>query len=731
MRIVALTGIAILTLVACRDSGIQNAEGELVFTHPSRDLQRDGLDLGEDWVGRALTGEVVLQNRGRSEQSLEWTLPDNGFVIEDPPATAPSGDTVIRIRFVSDEPGRRTAQVTVRSGRRQATLTLYASARAIPECPVALNCHTVAFDLDKGECVNTPIADGTPCDPNNVCMVDPVCQQGVCVGELITCDDGNACTLNTCHPIRGCEFPPAPPCPGDGVCGVGVCDPETGCGLEPAPDGTSCGELNCDAAQVCIAGECVVRDPPDGFICAEPTPCQGAGVCQGSTCVQPPATPLASNWSLDSATVGEFPLYLHDFILEPTGELSLMGFFARPIIRVNGAVPVPLQASARRCIEWNGQLVCVDYRVNGVDGSVVTIDPATGTPNWVFTLADVRPDIRQDSDTLFLARIAAMGTDRIAALYESYPRNSGAGTQCRNYHLVILDAGGGMVAAQKLQDPLLSHCNHPHPYGMAADADGNLYMSFSPSSMGNAPLMPQWPALILSTTRDGVERWRTTRIETGGELAVANGRVFAEGSSFPLDAATGEEIPHVDPQQRERLGRIVSDGAGYVTSPLINLLGGGSIHGYDWMGRRTWTWTVPMTDQLLTRELRAITWHPRELARKETAVTTFVTRAGELSMVALRMSDGEELWSCPVDAPFATAPQLFEIARGSFAAMGNATTCGDCDPPFANSNALFATFPAQGIEPANVRWPGTFGGPGHDHQENLVPTAGNAAQTNN
>ena len=58
----------------------------------------------------------------------------------------------------------------------------------------------------------------------------------------------------------------------------------------------------CNAAQVCISGNCEVRDPPDGYICAEASPCQPEGVCAADVCVRPAATTLVPNWNFDSLT---------------------------------------------------------------------------------------------------------------------------------------------------------------------------------------------------------------------------------------------------------------------------------------------------------------------------------------------------------------------------------------------------------------------------------------------
>jgi len=85
----------------------------------------------------------------------------------------------------------------------------------------------------------------------------------------------------------------------------------------------------------------------------------------------------------------------------------------------------------------------------------------------------------------------------MAALFEAYPNTSGnvsVSTQCRRYFLVTLDARGQLINGQRIQDPLLEACNHPHPYGVVADSVGNLFIAFSPTTSQQAPLVPDKPA---------------------------------------------------------------------------------------------------------------------------------------------------------------------------------------------------------------------------------------------
>jgi hypothetical protein len=192
-------------------------------------------------------------------------------------------------------------------------------------CIPATGCHVV----DK--------PDGTSCSDGKFCNGAEICVGGTCTDQPDpTCDDGMACTTDSCnparnacdhvpvdHPVPGCECPNGDSdCDNDDVCdgtetcdashefclpGVPlecstsnqcqdpICDPQTGCGTEPKPDGTPCDDDDvCSVDDQCTGGTCggMVEGCDDGDPCTADscdsqtgcahTPIPGCG--QGTIC---------------------------------------------------------------------------------------------------------------------------------------------------------------------------------------------------------------------------------------------------------------------------------------------------------------------------------------------------------------------------------------------------------------------------------------------------------------
>ncbi len=724
VRALASLFLLLVSASACRESGVKAVQGVLRF-------EPAALELPERFVTAApIEREVELINEGRATVDLRFegldTMGDAPlpFTVEGLPTTLAPGAVKVRVVFAPKSPGqvKRTLRALGLEGQ-VAELSLSSLAKPLPTCAPSDGCKMARFDVAQEGCVEADQPDGFGCDPGSRCVLSATCQGGRCVGTPRTCDDANACTVDVCYPLTGCEFLPAPPCPGDGRCQVGVCHPQTGCGLEPASDGTSCGALQtCRAAEVCIAGSCVVRDPPEGFLCAEASPCAPEGRCVNDTCVRAgDSTVLTPSWSYDSTALssqdaGSFAQ--HDFVLEETGELSLASFFQSPLLfRANSSQPVRAPSGAgRRCVLWNGRAVCADYPASP-NGRVTQVDLSTGRTMWSFDVRS-RDDFLRVSETIFMARLVVQSSDRIAALFEGYPKSAGTGaTNCRVYFLVVLNAQGTLVRAQQVVDPLLDQCSHPHPYGVVADSLGNLYVAFSPTISQRAPLKPDKPTLFMSFSPDGVFRWkRTDTTIFGGELAVARGLLYAENSGLALLATSGQPAFLLN----EPFGRVVVAESRLVPAPLE---GGTALDGFEaGQSTRRWHLQLPLGRTFWSDQIRLASW--RTSRGTETVALTFTRDEGGLAaLYAVNVRDGSEAFTCPLADAFGSAPQLFEVANGSLAIMEDSReangmlACGKCDPPFAGSSATFHSLPTPLLSPSRAPWVGTFGGAGHDHRE--------------
>lgn len=112
------------------------------------------------------------------------------------------------------------------------------------------SCDEFDDGVHNGSC---PTACGGPpyCDDGNACTHDS-CDDvtGQCVHELVVCNDGNACTVDVCLPAFGCDFV-AVDCDDGDSCTVDSCNPTTGqCQSHstPCPPGFS---FDC-AVGVCV-----------------------------------------------------------------------------------------------------------------------------------------------------------------------------------------------------------------------------------------------------------------------------------------------------------------------------------------------------------------------------------------------------------------------------------------------------------------------------------------------
>ncbi|MSP93482.1 MAG: hypothetical protein EXR79_17105, partial [Myxococcales bacterium] len=129
---------------------------------------------------------------------------------------------------------------------------------------------------------------GEPCDADgSLCTENDSCVAGACApGAKKGCDDKNLCTQDACEPAKGCTqvVDDGKPCDADGtacttgdVCQGGACQKGA---LAVCDDGNPCTVDKCDPK----SGQCVTSAEDDGIPCDDGTKCTSKDACLGGVC---------------------------------------------------------------------------------------------------------------------------------------------------------------------------------------------------------------------------------------------------------------------------------------------------------------------------------------------------------------------------------------------------------------------------------------------------------------
>lgn len=107
-------------------------------------------------------------------------------------------------------------------------------------------------------------------------------QLGACpTGCPTSCDDGNACTSDSCDPGGQCRHDPVT-CDDGNTCTRDECDPAVGC-LRLPNDGQSCDDGNgCTSPDACVGTEC--RGTSIAGCCARDSDCDDDDPCTTDSC---------------------------------------------------------------------------------------------------------------------------------------------------------------------------------------------------------------------------------------------------------------------------------------------------------------------------------------------------------------------------------------------------------------------------------------------------------------
>lgn len=292
-------------------------------------------------------------------------------------------------------------------------VALHAEGVAPRDCGAAGVCDTVRFDADTLTCVRTPKADGAACEDVLACIEAGSCQAGSCVGRAARCDDANSCTTDSCAVGSGCQHSTVECAAPSNPCQAALCDPLRGCGTAPVMDGTPCGAVSCELANVCLAGQCRAVVPPEGFTCSPASACRAEGVCRNKVCEQQPEHTLSPRWTYTSNT----PDFRFDGVTDAQGNWYWVEC-SNTYVRMGTPREVPKQPN-HRCVvssRTNEGLERFATEVLGVgltgsnlaglqlvsgglfifadaDGALAAIDVTTGSVRWQRTLTSPMPHL--------------------------------------------------------------------------------------------------------------------------------------------------------------------------------------------------------------------------------------------------------------------------------------------------------------------------------------------------
>jgi len=127
-------------------------------------------------------------------------------------------------------------------------------------CPTGNPCKAGTCEPTTGQCEFSPLANGTTCEDGDACTNPDTCSEGLCsAGPVDICDDGLACTIDSCAPDQGCVHEPQEGACDDGnPCSIDVCEPGIGCVHLEAPEFNPCSDgLDGTGPDVCIEGLCL------------------------------------------------------------------------------------------------------------------------------------------------------------------------------------------------------------------------------------------------------------------------------------------------------------------------------------------------------------------------------------------------------------------------------------------------------------------------------------------
>ncbi len=181
-----------------------------------------------------------------------------------------------------------------------------------PNCNDGVSCTDDACDEATDSCTHAP--DNSVCDDNLHCNGVETCDavSDCQSGTPPNCDDGVACTVDACDEVNdtcshaaddslcddglycngaescsataGCQAGTAPNCDDGIACTVDSCD-ESGDACVNAPDQGACDDGNSCTDDACVPGTGCVFTPDDSNSCSDGAYCNGLELCVAGVCL--------------------------------------------------------------------------------------------------------------------------------------------------------------------------------------------------------------------------------------------------------------------------------------------------------------------------------------------------------------------------------------------------------------------------------------------------------------
>ncbi len=137
------------------------------------------------------------------------------------------------------------------------------------------------------------VANNASCDDGNACTTNDACSDGQCEGgPQLVCNDGNVCTTDDCNAATGCTTTP----------NAAACNDRNACTTnDTCSDGQCLGgaPLDCNDGKVCTMDSCNPASgcttTPNAAACNDGNACTTNDTCSGGSCVGGPALNCADS----------------------------------------------------------------------------------------------------------------------------------------------------------------------------------------------------------------------------------------------------------------------------------------------------------------------------------------------------------------------------------------------------------------------------------------------------